>query len=141
MGAKLLLESLGNPEQVLQRAQPQDESLVSYAPRLTKQQAEIDWNKPLTVLLREIRAFNPWPVSYTFLENENLRIWTAGAGNGLVPDLPGRVIEHDGDGLYVSCADGVLQVTELQYAGRSRCSAGQAQNAKNLSGLSLGRRT
>jgi methionyl-tRNA formyltransferase len=138
MGAELLLESLGNLEQALQQAQTQDESQVSYAPRLTKQQAEIDWNKPLAVLLREIRAFNPWPVSYTFLENENLRIWTAGAGNGLVPDLPGRVIEHDGDGLYVSCADGVLQVTELQYAGRSRCSAGQAQNSRNLCGLSLG---
>jgi methionyl-tRNA formyltransferase len=141
MGAELLLESLRNPEQSLQQAQAQDESLVSYAPRLTKQQAEIDWNKPLAVLQREIRAFNPWPVSYTFLENENLRIWTARAGNNMVPGLPGRVVEHDGEGLYVSCADGVLQVTELQYAGRSRCSAGQAQNARNLSGLSLGRRT
>ena len=139
MGAELLLESLGNLEQALQQAQTQDESLVSYAPRLTKQQAEIDWHKPLAVLLREIRAFNPWPVSYTFLENENLRIWAARASSGLVPDLPGGVVEHDGDGLYVSCADGVLQVTELQYAGRSRCSAGQAQNARNLSGLSLGR--
>ena len=73
LGAGLLLESLDNIEQAMQQAQVQDESQATYAPRLTKQQAEIDWNKPVADLLREIRAFNPWPVSYTFLDDDNVR--------------------------------------------------------------------
>ena len=51
----------------------------------------------------------------------------------------GRVVAHDRDGVYVSCADTVLQVTELQFAGRKRCSAGEALNANNLCGQRLGR--
>ncbi|MDH3632775.1 MAG: methionyl-tRNA formyltransferase [Gammaproteobacteria bacterium] len=139
LGAELLLESLDNTEQALQQAQDQDDSLATYAPRLTKQQAEVDWNKPAQELLREIRAFNPWPVSYTFLDNENLRLWSAGINADFEPGTPGYVVAHDADGIYISCGQGVLQLTELQFSGRNKCSAAQALNARNLSGCSLGK--
>jgi methionyl-tRNA formyltransferase len=139
LGASLLLESLDNIEQTLQQAQVQDESLATYAPRLTKQQAEVDWNKPVEELLREIRAFNPWPVSYTFLGDDNLRLWSARINLDVEPQSPGYVVAHDTDGVYISCGKGVLQLTELQFAGRNKCSAAQALNARNLSGLWLGK--
>lgn len=139
LGAELLLESLDHIEQALQQALVQDESLATYAPRLTKQQAEVDWNKPAQELLREIRAFNPWPVSYTFIDNENLRLWYARINLELEPGSPGYVVAHDADGVYISCGQGVLQLTELQFSGRNKCSAAQALNARNLSGCSLGK--
>jgi len=140
LGAELLIGCIDDVEAVLQQAQPQDDSSATYAPRLNKQQAELDWNKPMAVLLREIRAFNPWPVSFSFLDGDNLRIWRAQANDGINPGSPGEVVAHDPQAVYVSCQDGVLQVTELQFAGRKKCTAGQALNARNLCGYRLGKR-
>ena len=139
LGAELLLESIDSIDSAIQQAQIQDESRVTYAPRLTKQQAEIDWQKPVAELLREIRAFNPWPVSYTFLEDDNVRIWSARASSDFDRKLPGQVVAHDTRGVFVGALDGVLQVTELQFAGRKRSSAAQALNARSLCGCLLGK--
>jgi len=139
LGAGLLLESLDNIERALQQACAQDESQATYAPRLTKRQAEVDWSKPAEVLLREIRAFNPWPVSYTFVDDDNLRLWSARINSDVDTSQPGLVIDHDAEGVYVSCGEGVLQVTELQYAGRKKCTAAEALNARNLAGCRLGK--
>ncbi len=139
LGAELLMETMADIETALQRAQAQDESQVTYAPRLVKQQAEVDWDKSQDLLLREIRAFNPWPVSHTTLEGQNLRLWRAQAGRLDAAGLPGEVVAHDSDGVYVRCGDGIVQVTELQFAGRNRCDAAQALNARNLSGCRLGK--
>lgn len=140
LGAELLLEALQDIDSALAGARAQDESAATYAPRIHKQQAEIDWNKPVDRLLREIRAYNPWPVSYSFLDNDNIRLWSAVAAPAFAGGTPGRVVAHDRDGVYVACADGVLQVTQLQFAGRKRCSAAQALNARDLSGCLLGSR-
>ena len=139
LGAELLMDSLDNIEPSLQQARIQDELHATYAPRLTKGEAEIDWNKPAEVLLREILAFNPWPVSYTFIDDENLRLWSARVNALFDPGLPGQVVAHDIEGVYVSCGDGVLQVTGLQFAGRKKCTAAEALNARNLSGYRLGK--
>ena len=139
LGAGLLIETLDDIEAALRNAQAQDEAQVSYAPRLLKQQAEVEWEKPLALLLREVRAFNPWPVSYTFVDDQNLRLWCARAGRHEAAGQPGEVVLHDRGGVYVHCGDGVLQVTELQFAGRNRCDAEQALNARNLSGSRLGK--
>ena len=138
-GAELLMDSLENIEQALLQARVQDESRATYAPRLTKRQAEVDWNKPAEILLREIRAFNPWPVSYTIIEDDNLRLWSARVNSHKDPGLPGDVVAHDAEGVYVSCGEGILQVTELQFAGRNKCTAAEALNARNLSGYRLGK--
>ena len=139
LGAGILMETLDDIETALRRARPQDETQVTYAPRLVKQQAEVDWRKPLQQLLREVRAFNPWPVSYTYIEDQNLRLWRAQAGEHETAGQPGEVVLHDKTGVYVQCGDGVLQVTELQFAGRNRCDAAQALNARNLTATRLGK--
>lgn len=137
LGAGLLLETLDAIEPALAAALAQDDSRASYAPRLTKQQAEVDWRQPRDRLLREIRAYNPWPVSFTRLDGENLRLWRAAASDGPAGD-PGEVMAHDKSGVHVSCGDGLLRITELQFAGRKRCDAAQALNARNLAGQRLG---
>lgn len=139
LGAELLLESIDDIESAIRQARAQDESGVTYAPRLSKQQAEIDWHKPVTELSREVRAFNPWPVSYTCLQDENVRIWSARVATDIDQKLPGEVVAHDNRGVFVSGIDGVLQVTELQFTGRNRCTAAQALNARNLCGCLLGK--
>jgi methionyl-tRNA formyltransferase len=89
--------------------------------------------------LREIRAYNPWPVSFSFLKQDSIRLWTAQSCSVYDAQQPGRVVAHDREGVYVSCGDAVLQVTELQFAGRNRCSAAQALSSVDLSGCLLGR--
>jgi methionyl-tRNA formyltransferase len=138
LGAELLIENLDHIENRLNQALPQDESLVSYAPLIRKAQAEINWNKPALKLMQEIRAFNSWPVSYTTIDGELLRIWCAQPQQQYTPGAPGTVVAHDVSGVYVSCSDAVVQITELQYAGRRRCSARDALNARDLTGVRFG---
>jgi methionyl-tRNA formyltransferase len=136
LAAGLLLDTLGDIEAALAAARPQDDSQASYAPRLDKRQAEIDWRKSRQTLLREIRAYNPWPVSFTRLDGDNLRLWRASAADG-EDGVPGEVVAHDRNGVFVRCGDGIIRVTELQFAGRKRCDAAQALNARNLTGSLL----
>ncbi len=138
LAAELLEASLGDIENLLARARPQNEAEVTYAPRLQKQQARVDWTKPATQLAREIRAYNPWPVSHTNLGADSLRLWRAVAEAGEAGDWPGRVLAHDREGIRIACGSGCLRVTELQFAGRKRCSAAEALNARNLVGSQLG---
>ena len=138
LGADLLMENLPDIANAMHRAQPQHQSQASYAPLISKSQAEIDWCKPALQLLREIRAFNAWPVSFTSFDGEALRIWRAGPCHEYPPAVPGSVVAHDSSGVYVSCSDAVIQVTELQYAGRRRSSANEALNARNLKGSQFG---
>lgn len=138
LGAEMLLEILPDIERSLRLAEAQDDNQATYAPRLSKQQAEIDWRKPAALLAREVRAYNPWPVSYSYLQQQGIRLWRARENRELAAQAPGTVVAHDRDGVYVSCADAVLQVTELQFSGRKRCSAAEALNSVDLSGTRLG---
>ena len=105
LGAELLQEALLDIDAALDAAQAQDESLVTHAPRLTKQQARLDWQKSAEVLAREVRAFNPWPVSHTSLDGDNLRVWQARAAPGVQRSrAPGQVVAaRSGRGLRQLC--------------------------------------
>ncbi len=96
---------------------PQDETEASYAAKLTKQEAIIDWQHPAEVLDRQIRAFNPWPVAQTSVKGQTLRIWAAQPRSDDNQASPGTVIQCDKQGIDVSCGRGVLRLTQLQPAG------------------------
>ena len=138
LGAGLLMETLeqldsGEPTRV-----PQDNASATYAHRIEKSEARIDWNKNAETIQREIRAFVPWPVSFTSLGDDGVRVWRAEIDISHEGDVPGRIIEHNRTGIFVSCKDSVLRITDLQFAGKKRLAAAEALNARDLTGMHFG---
>ena len=138
LGAQLLAETLPSLEADLDNAIAQPEENANYAPRLSKQQALIKWDRPADEIDREIRAYNPWPVSFTRFNGNNLRIWRAQRCSSYAPGQPGEVVGQDKQGIYISCLDSVLQATEIQLAGKNKWNAEQALNARDFNGAQLG---
>ncbi len=99
----------------------QDAALATYAAKLGKEEAQLDWTQPATTLARAVRAYNPVPGAWTLLDGAPLKIWaaeaTAGAG------LPGTVLRADAEGLVVAAGDGALALREIQPAGSKRMPA------------------
>ena len=101
------------------RAQPevQDEALVSYAEKLSKEEARLDWQLSAAQLERCIRAFNPWPVSYFTVDDQSVKVWKA----TVLPHVnkqPGEIVQADKKGIQVATLNGVLNIEELQPAGK-----------------------
>lgn len=130
MGAAALLAALAELPQLQQRAQPQATQGVCYADKLSKQEACIDWRKPAEQLAREVRAFNPWPVSWIDGQALGLagplRVWRAEAEAGT--GKPGSVLASGDGGPQVACGSGSLRLTELQLPGGKRQPAAALQH-------------
>jgi methionyl-tRNA formyltransferase len=139
LGAQLLQKNLPGLEAQTIVAEAQDDSLATYADKLSKQEAAIDWNLAAAVIHCQIRAFNPWPVSFSTLQDQPVKIWSAEVLDGSSDQLPGTVLQHDKQGITISCGEGLLRVTELQFAGKKRQSADQLLNARSLCGQSFAR--
>jgi len=138
LGAKLLMTTLNQIESNNISRIPQDNAMATYAHKLEKVEACIDWNKAAEIIQRETRAYIPRPVSYSYLAGQMVRVWRAKIDTSHRHEAPGTIVEHNRSGLFVSCNNSVLQITELQFAGKNRVTAAQAFNAKNLSGMSFG---
>ena len=93
----------------------QDDSLATYAHKLNKDEARIDWARPAVELERLVRAFNPWPTCHTTLNGEALKVLEARIAEGA--GTPGTVLEASKAGLLVACADGALLLTRVQLPG------------------------
>ena len=102
----------------------QDDSLATYAHKLNKGEARLDWNRPAVELERLIRAFNPWPICQSTLNGEALKVLGASLAEG--QGSPGEILAASKDGLVVACADGALCLTRLQLPG------GKALNFSDL---------
>lgn len=137
VGADLLIRVLEMQGKGELEPEIQDESLTTYAAKLSKAEAAIDWNKSAETIQREIRAFSPWPVSFTSLDGKMVRIWRASLADAVDDDsvAVGHIVSHDKKGIYVKCSNGVLQITELQFAGKNKSDPAQVSNARNLTGL------
>lgn len=133
MGGKLLIDTL--PRLTDLTPEPQDDSGATYATKLEKREARIDWTKSAEQLAREVRAFNPWPVSHCEFGGKPLRIWSAQAVPGA--GKPGEVMAADSDGIDVATGDGRLRIRELQRAGGKRMTAAQFLNAADPVGRHL----
>lgn len=125
IGADLMVEAMHVLTQTGQLASvPQDELLVTYAHKLEKAEAVIDWQKSAAEISRQVRAFNPFPVAQSFLHGEVCRLWMATTVDGMSSSAaPGSVLDVH-DGILVACGDGgVLRISELQAPGGKRLSA------------------
>jgi len=111
-------------------ATPQDDSQATYASKLSKQEAIIDWQRPAEELDRLIRAFNPWPVAQTRARGQTLRIWAAQPLADSTTASPGTVIRCDKHGIDIACGQGVLRLTRLQPAGSKPMDAAAFLNGR-----------
>lgn len=123
MGADLMVDAMKKLADNGQLpATPQDESLVTYAAKLQKSEAGIDWSQSADLISRQVRAFNPFPVAHAMLGGEVCRIWMATASGDSVNQTPGTVLEMSA-GIRVACGSGVLTIEELQLPGGRRLKA------------------
>lgn len=128
LGPKALMHVLDN----LDSAQPQkqDDSQATYAKKLSKEEAEIDWSQSASQLARNTRAFNPWPVAWTEIAGEKVKIWAAQVIDEEGASSPGMITQADKHGIVVSCGEGRLKITSLQLPGKKPLSAAEVLNAR-----------
>ncbi|MEJ8569542.1 methionyl-tRNA formyltransferase [Elongatibacter sediminis] len=113
------------------RAEPQPAEGVTYARKLDKAEARIDWREPAATLARRVRAFNPWPVAWCDIGGERTRIWDASARSDAAEAAePGAVLNAGPDGIAVATGDGILVLRRLQRPGGRPVSAAEYLNAR-----------
>lgn len=130
LGPDALLQALRNLPQLQQQAQPQDDALATYAEKLHKDEALLDFNKSAAALEREIRAFNPWPVSYLNLVQGTVKVWQASVSVSHEGKAAGTVVSADKHGIRIACTEGALVITQLQPPGKKAMSAADFLNGR-----------
>jgi len=139
LGADLIVETLAALQAGSIDELPQPSSGVTYAAKITKAEALIDWREDAVQVWRRIRAFNPWPIAETRLNGAQLRLWEAQISVDAAPgSLPGTVLAATHDGIDVACGSGVLRILRLQLAGRKALSAQEFIQGQRLAGARFG---
>jgi methionyl-tRNA formyltransferase len=138
LGAEALMDALpllgGDGHQATAQA---DEG-VTYAHKLSKSEAAIEWNEPAAVIHRKVCAFNSWPVAYTQLGGKQLRVWESRLAGGDSRAAPGRVVNSSPDGIDIATGEGLLRIIKLQLPGKTAMSAADFLNAHTLDNVELG---
>ena len=138
LGAAALIEAIDGLAAGSLAAREQSAEGVTYASKIEKAEARIDWNHSAVQIDRQIRAFNPWPVAETRLGDEPLRILRARLADAAARAAePGTLLGISDDGLRVACGEGVLALRELQRAGKRPISARDFANSVRVAGLRL----
>lgn len=137
MGAEALLTALDGILDGSIAARPQPGQGVTYAAKIRKDEASIDWSKTAAELDRQVRAFNPWPVAETRCDGQQLRVWEANVADANSTAAPGTVVATGAEGIQVATGSGILNLTRVQLAGRKAVSAAQFLNAHPLDGTVL----
>lgn len=121
LGATAVVDTLAALARGALPAAEQDASAVTYAHKIKKDEARIDWTRDAAQIARAVRAYNPFPGANTLLAGEVIKVWQAAAIEGM--GEPGRVTGADQAGIRVACGQGALLISELQQAGGKRIRA------------------
>jgi methionyl-tRNA formyltransferase len=120
LGAQLIVDALGH---LPLPTKPQPDAGLTYAAKIEKSEAALDWRRPAGELMRCIRAFDPFPGAFSSLDGSSIKVW--GANEARAQGEPGLILAVDKRGIVVACGEGALCLTELQKAGGKRLSAQQ----------------
>ncbi len=132
LGAAILVETLSDIEQRQKQAKPQNDALSTYASKLDKKEADIDWQAPAQDILRKINAFNPWPVAQTHWHDDVFRIWQAELVDEQTLQTAGEIVKVTKAGIDVATSNGILRITELQMPGKRAMSVQDFLNANSM---------
>lgn len=117
LGAKALIETLDLLAQNKITPIKQDNALATYAQKISKEEALMDWQQSAIELEREVRAFNPWPVSHTSFKNQPLRIWSAKALQEVHNSKVRTILRASHEGIDIATGEGVLRILQMQLPG------------------------
>ena len=134
IGSSALLKALDLLNANELTPEQQDNNLATYADKIQKQEALIDWLQSATQIHHKVCAFNPWPVAESIVDGKKLRIWCSTVLQGSSELMPGTVINESKSGFDVSTAEGVLRITKLQLPGGKPLAASEFLNAHSLIG-------
>jgi methionyl-tRNA formyltransferase len=134
LGAALIGETLEALRLGSVREVPQPSDGVTYAGKVNKAEAQIDWRQDAVQVWRRVRAFNPWPIAETRLNGAQLRIWDAEILDSSSEAVPGTVLAAAHEGIDVACGCGVLRILRLQLAGRKPLAAQEFIQGQRLEG-------
>jgi len=133
LGAQTLGDGLGLLRAGMKPvAKPQPDAGATYARKLEKSEARLDWSQPAEVLARKVRAFDPWPIAEAPLAGERVRIHAAEAVEAAHGAVPGTVLQASRAGIDVACGTGALRITMLQREGGRALAAADYLNARPL---------
>jgi len=127
LGGNTLIQGLNNWESL--KKEPQDGNLATYAKKLDKSEAQLDWQSPAKTLDQQIRAFNPYPIAQAEVNGVMLRIFKAQLLDISTNKPAGTLVHADKNGLDIATGDGVLRLLTVQQAGKRALSVGDFLNA------------
>jgi len=130
LGPQGLIETLQQLADNTATPEVQDEAQVTYAEKLSKEEARIDWSLSAAQLERCIRAFNPWPMSWLMIDEQPVKVWKASVINGNASAEPGTIIDASKNGIQVATGEGILNLESLQPAGKKAMSAQDLLNSR-----------
>lgn len=131
VGIPALLAVLEDLPQHLSDGVVQDDNLATYAAKILKPEAEINWQEDVELIARKVRAFNPFPVCFSHCDDQRLKVYVGAAQHASASNHPpGTIIRADESGIVVACGNGQLRIETLQLPGGKALSAAQVLNAK-----------
>jgi len=130
LGAPRLLSALDKIGTGIAVAEQQDDSLSTYAKKIDKSEALIDWSQSAVELARRIRAFNPFPTVYSLIAGNRVKIWSASVVDSCTSGTAGSIVASNSHGLLVQTGSGQLLISEIQLAGKSRMPVSELLKSK-----------
>ncbi|TXH04828.1 MAG: methionyl-tRNA formyltransferase [Nevskiaceae bacterium] len=135
LGARLIVDAVDRCARGALQPQAQPETGATYAKKISKDEARLDWSLAAEELARRVRGYNPMPVAWTELDGDRVRIHEARVAPGSTTATPGTVIATGDDGIRVACGAGLLDILRLQWPGGRPLNATEACRGRKLEGL------
>lgn len=130
LGAPTLLAALAKIDQGVAVAEQQDDSQSTYARKIDKAEALIDWSEAAETLARRVRAFNPFPATFSYIAGDRVKIWGAVAIDANSDQSAGTIVDATADGIVVQTGSGQLLISQIQLAGKSKMPVSELLKSK-----------
>jgi methionyl-tRNA formyltransferase len=137
LGGKLLVRHFDAIVRGTLEAVEQEDSRATYAGKISKQDAKLDWRRPALELQRQVRAYNPVPGAFFLLDDTPIKCWRAGIVEGVTAS-PGDVLSAGRDGIVIACGRDALRLDILQRPGKRPVTAGEFSGSVAMTGRRLG---